>query len=720
MISTAAAAAAAAAPCYAPYAGLSRKLETPCSSVEASGAGVEVRNLGAFAGNTSVIENEGNAPTFDAAVAAGAAGVFGYFAGNNSLSKDLLSARSVPLLVHPIEQGAWSVEMALAPSKFPSPQPPEGVPAPTQYPTVATDLELETGLIAAFHVRLAAPAREADFEACVAELRASLPKVAGGAYRVLESGAYFTPTYAYFYAEDEKKTFDVECWVEVERARAGRVHASNSLTAAIATYLNSNNETMIPTACSWLADGVTLLVSGYGNNTQDEVGVALSGPAHALGDDDPGPMGSTALTFSIDTTQKECTGISRIDNRIDVVRASPSGVVLVGDIGVAFTDPAVDDIVWQKNVPEGPIPGFEGRCLGADNATCRADVSSDGEVVATMVPLNGTSAVTLLNSLGNVTGADVVGDGADGCVAADVAVSGAALGLLFETGYCVSGGGAGAATVAFIRAKRAADVAGAPVWIAWGWRPSAAPAYSASTRGVRVVVGEDGATLAFAGACDVAAPGFAAGGCAFSLSPQNASRAANVTESDVYDSPSGFKCAATTTIAFHATFDAATGRQLWGRYNVALGAGAGHRTIASVVPAGIALSAAGDLYAATTVLGGGCVDGCASAAVNGQPVGAPAAGRSTGVLLVQPTKGGAAELRARTLWLSFAAPGAAGEGNSAGLDVAVRGDLAGFVVAGDHRQQFVEVEGIPYTGAPDTAYGIRSGYAVIWKPSAQL
>ena len=168
----------------------------------------------------------------------------------------------------------------------------------------------------------------------------------------------------------------------------------------------------------------------------------------------------------------------------------------------------------------------------------------------------------------------------------------------FETGYCVSGGGAGAATVAFIRAKRAADAAGAPVWIAWGWRPSAAPAYSASTRGVRVVVGEDGATLAFAGACDVAAPGFAAGGCAFSLSPQNASRAANVTESDVYDSPSGFKCAATTTIAFHATFDAATGRQLWGRYNVALGAGAGHRTIASVVPAGIALSAAGDLYAA--------------------------------------------------------------------------------------------------------------------------
>ena len=47
------------------------------------------------------------------------------------------------------------------------------------------------------------------------------------------------------------------------------------------------------------------------------------------------------------------------------MRASPSGVVLVGDIGVAFTDPAVDDIVWQKNVPEGPIPGFEGRCLGA-------------------------------------------------------------------------------------------------------------------------------------------------------------------------------------------------------------------------------------------------------------------------------------------------------------------------------------------------------------------
>lgn len=108
--------------------------------------------------------------------------------------------------------------MALAPSRFPSPMPPEGVPAPLNDPTtVGTNLGLATGLVAAFHVRLAAPAREADFEACVAALRAALPGVGSGAYRVFERG-YYTPAYAYFYAEAEQTDFDIECWAEVERA----------------------------------------------------------------------------------------------------------------------------------------------------------------------------------------------------------------------------------------------------------------------------------------------------------------------------------------------------------------------------------------------------------------------------------------------------------------------------------------------------------------------
>ena len=214
-VATTAAAPPPKAPCYAPYAGLSRKLETPCSSVAASGSGVEVRDYGASAKNTSIILNEGDAADFGAAVSAGAAGVFGYFAGNNSAGTDLSNARTVPLLVHPIEPGAWVVEMALAPSLYPSPHPPEGVPAPA-YPTDASNFELATGLVAAFHVRLSAPASEADFESCVAALRAALPGVAKGAYRVLET-AFFTPTYAYFYAEAEKKAFDIECWLEVEQ-----------------------------------------------------------------------------------------------------------------------------------------------------------------------------------------------------------------------------------------------------------------------------------------------------------------------------------------------------------------------------------------------------------------------------------------------------------------------------------------------------------------------
>ena len=506
--------------------------------------------------------------------------------------------------------------------------------------------------------------------------------------------------------------------------------ASNSLSVSLASYLNSNNETMTPTACDWLADGVTLAISGFGNNTMNEISAPSSSPQ--LGDDDPGPFASSAMIFNLNTSAGAVSGISRIDNRIDVLRASPAGVIIVGDIGVAFTDPGINDIVWQADVPEGPVPGFEGRCLGARNATCRADVAADGSAVVVLVPLNSTTDITLYNVRGNVTGRDSVGNGGAGCVATDVAIGGAELGLFFETGYCDgdgggdgagggggggSGGGSsgvGSPTVAFIRAKRVDDPAGAPAWTAWGW-PSAPAGFAASTRGLRLRVGEDGAHLAFAGACDAAAPGLAAVGCVFSLSPQNASRAAaNLTESDVYDTSSGIRVSETTTIAFHAVFDAASGRQLWARYNVALNA---NGTFSSVVPGGIALSQAGDLYAAATVLAGGCAAGCASASVSGQPVGAPAAGRTTGVLLVQPTTGSAAQRAARKHWLGFAAPGASGAGNSAGLDVAVRGALAAVVVAGDHEQRFVEVGALPWTAAPDQT-GIRTGFAAVWSSSA--
>ena len=146
----------------------------------------------------------------------GAAGVFGYFSGNNSAGTDLSNARSVPLLVHPIYPTVWNVLMALAPSLYPSVSPPDGVPAPTNSAD-GTNFGLATGLVAAHHVQLSAPAREADFKACGVALRAALPKVAKGAFRVFEQG-YFTPTYAYFYAQAEKKAFDIECWVEVERA----------------------------------------------------------------------------------------------------------------------------------------------------------------------------------------------------------------------------------------------------------------------------------------------------------------------------------------------------------------------------------------------------------------------------------------------------------------------------------------------------------------------
>jgi len=124
--------------------------------------------------------------------------------------------------------------------------------------------------------------------------------------------------------------------------------ASNSLSASLASYLNSNNETMTPTACDWLADGVTLAISGFGNNTMNEISAPSSSPQ--LGDDDPGPFASSAMIFNLNTTAGAVSGISRIDNRIDVLRASPAGVIIVGDIGVAFTDPGINDIVWQADV----------------------------------------------------------------------------------------------------------------------------------------------------------------------------------------------------------------------------------------------------------------------------------------------------------------------------------------------------------------------------------
>ena len=213
-----AAAAAGAAPrrCYAPYPSTaSRRFETPCFDVLASGGGVDVRGYTALANASIVHADIAKGEGFENAIFAFAY-VADYFSGNNFEKQNISTARTTPLLVLPDSrafESLWSTAMAIEPSRFLNPT---RVPAPANNPLVDVNTFSDLGLttVAALHVRLAKPAAEPDYKACGKALLAALPGVAAGRF-TYDATSYWSPSYAFYYAEAEANEFDIECWVGV-------------------------------------------------------------------------------------------------------------------------------------------------------------------------------------------------------------------------------------------------------------------------------------------------------------------------------------------------------------------------------------------------------------------------------------------------------------------------------------------------------------------------
>ena len=213
------ASAAPAAKCHAPYGSYAKRLESVCYDVIVAGAGVEVRSV--RAANVSAVSN-----TLDATFGSFASALFSfgvladYFGGDNLARRNISFARTSPLVVLPNRTAdpSWAVAMAIAPSRFPDPL---KVPAPVSGAANVSVFPLSRDLaapLAARHEQLPAPASQADFEQCVADLVAALPNVDNGRFAYDPQG-FWSPTFSFFYGTDEFKTFDIECWVQVREMR---------------------------------------------------------------------------------------------------------------------------------------------------------------------------------------------------------------------------------------------------------------------------------------------------------------------------------------------------------------------------------------------------------------------------------------------------------------------------------------------------------------------
>ena len=204
--------------CHAPYGTYAKRLESVCFDVLAAGAGVEVRDFTRSA-NVSVVSNvlDSVFGSFGSALFAFGA-IAEYFTGDNLELRNISYARTNPLIVLPnrTSDPSWVVAMAIAPSRFPDPL---KVPAPASGAVVTVhplSVDLSAPL-ASRHEQLPAPATQADFEQCAADLVAALPNVDGGRFKYDPLG-YWSPTFAFYYGNLEQKTFDIECWVQVKQA----------------------------------------------------------------------------------------------------------------------------------------------------------------------------------------------------------------------------------------------------------------------------------------------------------------------------------------------------------------------------------------------------------------------------------------------------------------------------------------------------------------------
>ncbi len=139
------------------------------------------------------------------AIPQGVALIVDFFSGNNDENKNILSARTTPILAHPKASNVWTVSMMVSTAQFP-----DNFLIPRPNPPTLGILELVgKRLIAAFQFESSGLPYSENFEEACGSLNNTIPS----GY-VVNATSPYSPTYVIYNAETATN-FTSECWFEV-------------------------------------------------------------------------------------------------------------------------------------------------------------------------------------------------------------------------------------------------------------------------------------------------------------------------------------------------------------------------------------------------------------------------------------------------------------------------------------------------------------------------
>lgn len=186
--------------------------ESMCSLAVASAGPVVVRQYG-LPESATLARAEVISSVFYSALSTGVEQLLNYFGGENSMSQNILSARTTPITARNLNYNnlTWVVSMMVSTAAFPDNA---TIPRPSMPYVQLENVGLRS--IVALQFNTTSPPVAADFEAaCGSLFSGRLPK----GY-VFDMASSWSPTYV-FYSGQFASFFTSECWAEVTKRRAG-------------------------------------------------------------------------------------------------------------------------------------------------------------------------------------------------------------------------------------------------------------------------------------------------------------------------------------------------------------------------------------------------------------------------------------------------------------------------------------------------------------------
>jgi hypothetical protein len=213
LLATSALTRAAPTPCSAPPNVVPVVPEGLCYTEVApvNPSGVSIRRYGVGPLNATLATGIGNG-AFLAGVQSSAARLLTYFQGGNDEQRDILAARTVPMIITPPHAGdpyaTYTASIEVSPTQFPDNF---LIPRPNPQTGVSTSLvSANFGLMAVFGFNTSGfPYQENFQEACGAIQDSTLPS----GYAINTTNAY-SPSYV-FYNGQTATDFTCECWMAV-------------------------------------------------------------------------------------------------------------------------------------------------------------------------------------------------------------------------------------------------------------------------------------------------------------------------------------------------------------------------------------------------------------------------------------------------------------------------------------------------------------------------